>query len=87
MQEKSTKQLEALALTAGQVVGDMEDTPAIADVPLLCSAVLVKDEVIAMLEHKAQQIGAFPLAHTTHVPSAEFAFLLLSACCCLSPVE
>ena len=58
-QGKSEKQLEALALTAGQVIGDMEDTPAIADVPLLCSAVLLRDEVIAMLEHKNQQPGAF----------------------------
>lgn len=57
LQGKSERQLEALALTAGQVIGDMEETPAIADVPLLCSAVLLKDEVVAMLEHKRQQPG------------------------------
>lgn len=57
MQEQTEKQLEALALTSGQVISDMEDTPAVADVPLLCSAVLLKDEVIAMLEHKSQNPG------------------------------
>jgi hypothetical protein len=60
MQDQSEKQLQALALAAGQVISDMEDTPAIADVPLLCSAVLLKDEVIAMLEHKTQTQGAVP---------------------------
>jgi altronate dehydratase len=58
VQEQSEKQLEALALAAGQVIGDMEETPAIADVPLLCSAVLLRDEVIAMLEHKTETTGA-----------------------------
>jgi hypothetical protein len=58
VQEQSEKQLEALALAAGQVIGDMEETPAIADVPLLCAAVLLRDEVIAMLEHKTETTGA-----------------------------
>eukprot|EP00892_Ulva_mutabilis_P005736 jgi/Ulvmu1/3534/UM163_0016.1 len=42
--------LEGLALAAGQVISDMEDTAAIADVPLLCGTAIVRDDVLARLE-------------------------------------
>lgn len=42
--------LEGLALASGQVISDMEETPAIADVPLLCGVALVRDDVLRRLE-------------------------------------
>lgn len=62
MQELPEELLEGLALAAGQVISDMEETPAIADVPLLCGAALVRDEVLTRLE--TLRIGAAASART-----------------------
>lgn len=50
MQDLPEELLEGLALAAGQVISDMEETPAIADVPLLCGVALVRDDVLRRLE-------------------------------------
>lgn len=52
MQDLPEDLLEGLALAAGQVISDMEETPAIADVPLLCGVALVRDDVLRRLEER-----------------------------------
>ena len=52
VQDLPEELLEGLALAAGQVISDMEETPAIADVPLLCGVALVRDDVLRRLEER-----------------------------------
>jgi hypothetical protein len=53
VQGKTLAELESLALTAGQVLDDMEGAVAIADVTLLCRVALAHEVVYGVIEEKA----------------------------------